>query len=185
MKERTDGAITIHCRDARKQFSALVAQSNLIPIEKLSVVQRAAIQRHLQTCARCEREHHLFMLGRTVLDQAASLEEIIPGDEFFTALRAKMARGPETIAPPISTADECWATAMLVIARQLIPAMALLLLLIISATLLWNKSSDAGTRAAVRPSDRVLFSDEYDYPKPTSDDVLETLVAVEEKENGK
>jgi hypothetical protein len=27
----------------------------------------------------------------------------------------------------------------------------------------------------------VMFSDMYDYPAPTRDDVLETLVAVEEK----
>jgi hypothetical protein len=33
----------------------------------------------------------------------------------------------------------------------------------------------------LRPRERVMFSDMYDYPAPTRDDVLETLVAAEEK----
>jgi hypothetical protein len=37
---------------------------------------------------------------------------------------------------------------------------------------------------ALRPGDRILFNDVYDYPAPTQDDVLESLVSVEEKENG-
>jgi len=66
-------------------------------------------------------------------------------------------------------------------ARQLVPAMAVLLLLIIGATLLWNQPPSDASQAAVRPRERVMFSDYYDYPAPTRDDVLETLVAVEEK----
>jgi len=56
-----------------------------------------------------------------------------------------------------------------------------LLILIIGATLLWNQPVSDGSQAAVRPRERVMFSDYYDYPAPTRDDVLETLVAVEEK----
>jgi hypothetical protein len=59
--------------------------------------------------------------------------------------------------------------------------MAVLLLLIIGATLMWNQPLSETNQAAVRPRERVIFSDIYDYPAPTRDDVLETLVAVEEK----
>jgi hypothetical protein len=70
---------------------------------------------------------------------------------------------------------------LLLTARQLIPAMAVLLLLIVGATLLWNQAPADTNQAAVRPRERVVFSDMYDYPAPTRDDVLETLVAAEEK----
>jgi len=71
--------------------------------------------------------------------------------------------------------------ALLVTARQLFPVMAVLLLLMIGATFLWNQQPPDTSQAAVRPRERVMFSDMYDYPAPTRDDVLETLVAVEEK----
>jgi hypothetical protein len=75
----------------------------------------------------------------------------------------------------------------------MIPAMAMLLLLIIGATLLWrsapanwNSSPSPGGRVADIPRrERIVMPDLYDYPAPTADDVLETLVAVEEKKNGK
>ena len=71
---------------------------------------------------------------------------------------------------------------MLVTARQLLPAMAVLLLLMVGATLFWRQPPTLETsQAAVRPRERVVFSDMYDYPAPTRDDVLETLVAIEEK----
>jgi hypothetical protein len=63
----------------------------------------------------------------------------------------------------------------------------MLLALIIGATLLWSSAPPraASAQATVRPSERVMFNNFYDYPEPTAEDVLETLVAVEEKENGK
>jgi len=59
--------------------------------------------------------------------------------------------------------------------------MAILLLLMLGATLFWNRLQQLETSAAVRPRERVMFPDMYDYPEPTQDDVLETLVAIEEK----
>jgi hypothetical protein len=60
--------------------------------------------------------------------------------------------------------------------------MAVLLLLMVGATLFWSQPPTLETsQAAVRPRERVVFSDIYDYPAPTRDDVLETLVAIEEK----
>ena len=64
---------TIVCRRARKNFSALIEGSRVAPIrEKLSVTERAAAQRHLQTCRRCAGEYRLFALGRAAMDQAST-----------------------------------------------------------------------------------------------------------------
>lgn len=174
----------IVCRQARRHFAALDEEA-AAPMS-MSVTERAAAQRHVQTCSRCALEYRLFALQRATLDAAAA-EPITPDEGFFTALRARIARGPET--SPSRRADESWAAALLVTARQLVPAMAVLLLLMVGATLLWNQSpietGQVTNQAAVRPRERVVFPDMYDYPEPTRDDVLETLVAVEEKENGK
>ena len=186
---------TIVCRVAKKRFAALAEQTEstrIVPIrEGLSVTERAATERHLQTCKRCANEYRLFALGRMTLDAAASRQVVEPGDDFFKALRARIARGEE---PARERADESWAAALLLTARQMIPAMAMLLLLIIGATLLWNSapskwnsspSSGAQMADGVPRRDRIVFNDMYDYPAPTAEDVLETLVAVEEKKNGK
>ena len=171
---------TINCRETRRRFSALANLSSA----DLSGTDRAATERHLQTCERCSREYRLFTLELAALDLAASPEIVQPDNDFYAALRAQIARGPVTETSP-QVADESWAAAVFLTARQLIPAMAVLLLLIICATLL-SKGAPAQTDSAeLRPRERVLFNQLYDYPEPTPDDVLETLVAVEEKENGK
>lgn len=175
----------ISCRQARKRFTA--QDEHDAATESLSVTERAAFRRHVQTCSRCALEYRLFTLQRATLDAAAVPEPITPDENFFKGLRARIARGP---LPASSRAqDESWAAALLITARQLIPAMAVLLLLMIGATVLWNQQpaevNQVTNQAAVRPRERVIFPDIYDYPEPTRDDVLETLVAVEEKENGK
>jgi hypothetical protein len=123
-------------------------------------------------------------LYHTALNMSGSSERVEPGPEFFKALRARIERGPESLR---ARQEESWTAALFVTARQLIPAMAMLLVLIIGATLLWSSAPPraANAQATVRPSERVMFNNFYDYPEPTADDVLETLVAVEEKENGK
>lgn len=187
--------MTVMCREARRGFAALAGQvedSRIVPIrEKLSVTERAAAERHLQTCAKCAREYRLFTLGRATLDAAATREAIEPDQHFFEALRARIARGEDVMAR--ERQDDSWAAALLLTARQMIPAMAMLLLLIIGATLLWSSaptqwnssSSSRGQVADVPRRERIVMPDLYDYPAPTADDVLETLVAVEEKKNGK
>lgn len=171
---------TINCRQTRRRFSALAELSRT----ELSGTDRAATERHLQTCERCSREYRLFTLGRAALDFAASREPVRADNDFYAALRARIARGRAGETSP-RVADESWAAAVFLTARQLIPAMAVLLLLIIGVTLM-SKSAPAVTDTAeIRPRERVLFNQLYDYPEPTPDDVLETLVAVEEKENGK
>lgn len=175
----------IVCSQARKRFAALEEEST--HHEMSGSAERAVIRRHLQACSRCAREYRLFALQRSTLAAAAAPEPIAPDEDFFRALRARIARGPEVL--PLRPLDESWTAAMLLTARQLIPAMAMLLLLILGATLLWDQPSYNTNQAAVlRPRERVMFSDVtdlYEYPAPTREDVLDTLVAVEEKENGK
>jgi hypothetical protein len=183
---------TIVCRRARKRFHALVeesAGSPVVPIrEKLSVTERAATRRHLQTCERCAGEYRLFALSRAAMDGAAAEGAVAPGEDFFKALRARIARGPERAS--VDRPDESWAAALLLTARQLMPVMAVLLLIIIGATLAWSipesGSIERPTVSSQIPRrERIVFNDVYDVPAATADDVLETLVAVEEKENAK
>ena len=173
------------CRQARKRFDAL--DEHNAALTELSVTERAATNRHVQTCSRCALEYRLFVLQRAALDAAAAPEQITPDEDFYRSLRARIARGPDpTFA---RTQDESWTAALFITARQLVPAMAVLVLLMLGATLLWNQApvdtNQRTNQAAVRPRERVIFPEMYDYPEPTRDDVLETLVAVEEKENGK
>jgi hypothetical protein len=176
MIDKVDKEPSIVCRQARKRFAAL-DERNAASMS-MSGTQRADTNRHVQTCSRCALEYRLFALQRATLDAAAA-EPITPDEDFFKALRARIARGPEL--SPSRRADESWAAALLVTARQLLPAMAVLLLLMVGATLLWSQPPPETSQAAVRPRERVVFSDMYDYPAPTRDDVLETLVAIEEK----
>ena len=178
MTDRVGREPKISCRQARKQFGALGQRD---------AAARDAMNRHVQSCSRCALEYRLFTLQRTALDAAAVAEPITPDEDFFRGLRARIARGPE---PSVSRPqDESWAAAMLITARQLLPAMAVLLLLMVGLTVLWSQPAAETTlvtsQATVRPRERVVFPDMYDYPEPTRDDVLETLVVVEEKENGK
>jgi anti-sigma factor RsiW len=174
----------IVCRQARKHFAVL--NDDARASTSLSITERTAATRHLQTCARCALEYRLYALQMSTLDAAAA-DPIAPDEDFFRGVRARIARGPEV--SPARPTDESWAAALLATARQLVPAMAVLLLLMLGATLLWNRpTTETGqltSQAAVRPRERVVFPDMYDYPEPTRDDVLETLVAIEEKENGK
>jgi len=181
MMNKDDRDSRITCRYARRRFADLDDRAPS-PL-RTSVSDRDAINHHIQNCSECALEYRLFSLQRTTLDMAASPDPIRPDEDFFVGLRARMARGPEVI--PAKPVEESWTAALLITARQLVPAMAVLVLLMIGATLLWNQNPGSGEQAALRPRDRVVFSDIYDYPAPTQDDVLETLVAVEEKENGK
>jgi hypothetical protein len=182
MMDKVDTEPNIVCRQARKRFAAL-DESNASSM-KLSVTERAATNRHVQTCSRCALEYRLFALQRATLDAAAAAEPITPDEFFFRGLRARIARGPALSTSRLP--DESWSAALLVTARQLLPVMAVLLLVMVGATLLWNQPPPIeASQAAVRPRERVVFPDIYDYPEPTRDDVLETLVVVEEKENGK
>lgn len=179
---------TLSCRAARRQFGALAdrefARSG---VEKFSDTEQAEANHHIETCSHCAEEYRLVLLSRTALRLAASPKPVRPDEDFFKALRARIERGPQ-VGQPQPASDESWAAALFLTGRQLIPVMAVLLLIIIGATILWNSSPQKNRQIVVtefRPRDRVVFNDIYEFPEPTRDDVLETLVAVEEKKNDK
>jgi anti-sigma factor RsiW len=180
---------TIGCRAARKQFAALIEQTEtpLVASSRaaLRADERAIIEYHLQNCTACAAEYRLLALSRATLDAAAAAEPVAPDEDFFRMLRARLARGESPA--PVERADESWAAALLLTARQLVPAMAMLLLLIIGATLLWNSGAAVNKDRAPIAS-QVLRRDRIDLlddPAPIAEDVLDTLVAIEEKKNGK
>src|SRR6266851_7033479 len=158
MSDKIDRETNVVCRQAQKRFAALDGRA--VGAVNLSVTDRAATEHHLQTCSRCAVEYRLFALQRAALDAAASPEPITPDEHFYRALRARIARGPEPMRS--RSADESWAAALLVTARQLFPVMTILLLLMIGATFLWNQQPPDTSQAAVRPRERVMFSDMYD-----------------------
>src|SRR6185369_5628435 len=177
MNQRSDREETIRCRVARGRFPALLnatQNARSVPIRQtLSAAERAAAERHLQTCEGCATEYRLLALSRAALDAAATPEPVVPGEDFFKAVRARINRG-EAGASSVERAEESWAAALLVTARQLIPVMALLLLLIIGATFLWSSASQK-----VGPpvqGKNALFDD----PAPSADDALDSFMAVEE-----
>ena len=172
---------SIGCRKVRAQFSALSDRD----AGRLGSPERNALNSHLDGCAHCAREYRLYTLGRTTLEAAGSNEPVTPDRQFFVALRARIERGPAE-APAVNRGyvDESWAAALLLTARQLLPAMAMLLALIIGATFIWNGSSKNPGEIALRPSELIVLGDMHEY-RPTADDVLETLVVVEERENGR
>lgn len=163
---------TMGCRKARKKLGLLAG-----PLAG-DAESRRALELHVLDCPRCKEELRLSTLARAVLGAAASDDEVSPGEDFYRLLRARIAQRPRP-------APESSATLMWVTARQLIPAMTMLLMLIIGATLLWDGAVSGPQNGWVPPSDRLLLNEVYDYPAPTSDDVLETLVAVEDNTNGK
>ena len=172
---------SVRCRKVCAQFSALTDRD----AGRLGTAERITLTSHLDGCVSCAREYRLYTLGRTALDAAGSSESIVPDNEFFIALRARIARGPAE-APAVTRAsnDESWAAALLLTARQLLPAMAMLLALIIGATVIWSRNSPNPGGVALGPSERIVLGDIYEY-RPTTDDVLETLVKVEDRENGR
>jgi hypothetical protein len=171
------------CRKTRKKFHALLERpwDYRGASEKLSAAERAMLEHHLQACEGCSFEYRIYSLTQMTLNLAAQPEAVEPDENFFKALRARIERGPDVALAPQQ--DESWAAGVLVTARQMIPAMAMLLLLIVGASLLWNSSPSKlsnqppGTSQAQRQRD--------DYSEPTPDDVIESFVAVEERWDGR
>jgi hypothetical protein len=115
-------------------------------------------------------EYRLAVLSLAALNGAAASEPIHPDSYFFKSLRARIERGPDNRW--VESGDESWAAVLLMTARQLLPAMAVLLLLIIGATLFWNSTHRPGITAR---------QDAYELQEPRPDDSLESLVAAEEE----
>jgi hypothetical protein len=116
-------------------------------------------------------EYRLAVLSLAALNGAAASEPIHPDSYFFKSLRARIERGPDNRW--VESGDESWAAVLLMTARQLLPAMAVLLLLIIGATMFWSSTHRREITAR---------QDAYELPEPRPDDSLslESLVAAEE-----
>jgi predicted anti-sigma-YlaC factor YlaD len=142
MTDKVGREPNIKCRQARKRFAALDDRHGALT--ELGVTERAATNRHVQNCSRCALEYRLFALQRAALDAAAAAEPITPDEDFFSSLRARIARGPE----PASSRpqDESWAAALLITATPARAGDGGLLLLMVGATLLWNQPSVELTR---------------------------------------
>jgi predicted anti-sigma-YlaC factor YlaD len=140
MKEHLTHPDPINCRMARKQFSTLLAaerDARVVPINRALNGERVAAERHLEDCQRCATEYQILALSRATLDAAAAPDPVLPNEDFFKAVRARIHR-QEPVMVPVERPDESWAAALFATARQLIPVMAVLLLLIIGATFIWN-----------------------------------------------
>jgi anti-sigma factor RsiW len=181
MSQKMASLETLACREVRRRLPALLAarEARVVPIRQaLAGAERAATERHLEACERCAMEYRLLSLHRATLDAAAAPEPIAPDEDFFKAVRARINRNE---ASP-ERADESWAAALLITARQLIPAMALLLLLIIGATFLWNNAAPHADQRLQGANHLPRLNDD---PAPSVDDALESVMTVEEKKNGK
>jgi predicted anti-sigma-YlaC factor YlaD len=184
MNQQSGREEMIRCRVARGRLPALLAAEDtraVFPPHGLSAGERDGVERHLQTCEGCAAEYRLMALSRAVMDAAASPEPIAPDEDFFKAVRARIRRG-EVKAAAVDRPDESWAAALLLTARQLIPVMALLLLLIIGATFLWSNASQKGVPSL---QGKNALPRLFDDPAPSADDALDSFMAVEEKKNGK
>jgi hypothetical protein len=165
------------CREVRQSFAGILKNQSE---DAFKVHKLESFKLHLNGCKACAGEYQLFSLGRTALDLAASPEVIEPGKEFFVGLRARIARGNEVSATPRNNADESWSAALLITARQLMPALAMLLLVIIGATVLWQQPSVQDGNGEAQYKVRGL----------TTGDMLDSIVAeerivAEEKANDK
>ena len=156
------------CKKTRKSFATLLNRQTSDEATRL-------LHQHLAACARCAQEYRLLSLQRTVLDLSAAPETYTPDRDFFVAVRARIARGPEQPAAAPASGEDFWTTSLWSTARQLIPAMAMLLLLMIGATLMWSRNT---------PNQDPAFEAQYGIRGMTADDMLDTLVA-EERINGR
>lgn len=182
MSQKTGREEMIACRVVRRRLPALLATAKdarvVLIRQVLSATERAATERHLQTCERCAMEYRLLSLSRATMDAAAAPEPFAPDEDFFKAVRARINRGEASV----ERVDESWAAALFITARQLIPAMALLLLLIIGATFLWSSAPPTYTPTSVGRNVLPRLNED---PALSADDALDSLMAVEEKKNGK
>jgi hypothetical protein len=101
----------------------------------------------------------------------------IPDDAWFRGLRARIEREN---SPRFKGSEDSFAGIVSLVARQMVPVMLALVLLIVGATLIWSRAPLDQVK-----NDPVLMNQVVEYPQPTTDDVLGTLLAVEDKKNGK
>lgn len=172
MSRQIEKATKLNCKAAKQRFAQMLDKRNQNDREtSFTGNERQALELHLSHCNGCTQEYRLFSLTHVTLRLSASPEVIEPDNDFFVALRARIARGDERVTARQNHADESWSAALWVTARQMIPALAMLLLVIIGATLLWNQPSSNDRNAETL----------YKVQGLTTGDMLDNIVA---EENG-
>jgi hypothetical protein len=162
----------LSCKEAKQHFAYLI-ESQRKPLQGDAEVAGDSnpVASHLNDCRRCHEEYRLLSLERLALDLTAAPEVIEPDKDFFVALKARIARGPESLAPMRNQVEEPWSATLWLTARQMMPALAMLLLLIIGATVLWSQTPPVEKNLEGLTIVRGL----------TASDMLDTIVAEEEK----
>jgi len=136
------------------------------------------LRAHLTRCTRCEAEARINQLYRFILGGDSGDATEPPDAIWFRGLRARIEREDWHNS---NVVEDSFARTVSVVAQQMVPVMVTLVLLIVGATLFWTGRPDQ----RVGSTDPVLMNQVVEYPQPTTDDVLGTLLAVEDKKNGK
>jgi hypothetical protein len=169
--------VELTCWQAKKRIRALQSPG---PQGASGAAVESDLTAHLARCGKCESEARIARFYQLVLlgGATAGMATDAPDSSWFRGLRARIER--EELASP-QVAQESFARTMSQVARQMAPVMIVLVLLIVGATLFWRGVPDQ----TVASNDPVLMNQVVEYPQPTTDDVLGTLMAVEDKKNGK
>lgn len=167
----------LSCRQAKKMIRALQSPG---PQGASGEAVESDLTAHLARCGKCESEARIARFYQLVLvgGATAGMATEAPDSAWFRGLRARIER--EDLASP-QVVQESFTRTMSLVGRQMAPVMIVLVLLIVGATLFWRGVPDQ----RVANNDPVLMNQVVEYPQPTTDDVLGTLLAVEDKKNGK
>jgi len=175
----------LNCRQARQLIRAEGAQNfqaatrELRPENPKGNYGDSGLKAHLLRCPTCQAEARIDSFYRLILTGYPEAAAAEPPDEFwFRGLRARIEREG---SPKSTGVEDSFARTVSLVARQMVPEMVALVLLIVGATLFWNSRPGQGPGS----TDPVLMNQVVEYPQPTTDDVLGTLLAVEDKKNGK
>jgi anti-sigma factor RsiW len=175
MSRQKEKDMKIGCKAAKQHFAYLIEnQRKRLSGDTLAASDSKLVESHLQECHRCNEEYRVLSLTRLTLDLAATSEVIEPDKDFFVGLKARIARGPESLAPARQQGEESWSATLWLTARQMMPALAMLLLLIIGATVLWSKSP-----TPEKSQDTQAFEAQTKVRGLTASDVLDTIVSEE------
>ena len=170
----------VNCREARKQFSVLARGGFRLTDED---GQGTPVENHIRSCSKCLDEYQLLALELTVVDLFGAAVTFQPEESFYYAVQNRIRR--EEYKASLPSMDP-WPTLLWGSAKQLIPAVSMLLLLIIGATLFWRTSSSNGNDQATNIEwSNLIAGEQYELSQPSLYDVAGTTAEKEENGNGR